>query len=379
MRGKAIGLAAGLIAVWLPKSSVAQDAFPPPIGVRIPLAPAPVAAMGHTYLAYELHLSSLAPVDYGLTSIDVFFDGDSSPFVSYRAAELAALRLDPTGKAAATGILPAGGFDVIFLWLELAPGLSPRSIRNVINVKTGDAAAVTEAKVDVRPTTDVSVLGPPLRGGPWVMAHGPANPNGHRRSIITLGGRPSVVQRYGVDYFKVDSAGHVFAGDTTRKQAYYAYGQEVLAVTDAVVAATQDGIAENETHPFKRGVPLTLRTIGGNYVVLDIGQGRYVFYAHLQPGSLRVRKGDKVKRGQVLGLLGLSGNTPSPHLHLHVGDTTEPIGSEGLPYVYEAFEVVGECPGPNEMWGWYQQCTFTGPSSRTREIPLAWQLIRFKP
>ena len=357
----------------------AQDAFPAPVGVRIPLAPTPLPAMGHTILAYELHLSSLAPIELGLSHIDVYVDGATTPAAVYRDAELAAMRLDPGGKSKATGTLAAGGFDVIFIWLELTSDVQPKALRNVVVVKAGGAEATVEAKVGVRPASEAPILGPPLRGGPWVMAHGPANPNGHRRSIVTIGGRAAVVQRYGVDYFKVDSAGHTFKGDSAKKADYYGYGQDVLAVADAVVAVASDAVPENEVpHPSKRAVPINLRTIGGNYIMLDIGQGRYVFYAHLKPGSLRVKAGDKVRKGQVIGALGLSGNTPSPHLHLHVGDTIEPIGSEGLPYVYDAFDVVGACDGPPEMWGWYKQCTFAKPDPRRNELPLAWKLIRFR-
>jgi murein DD-endopeptidase MepM/ murein hydrolase activator NlpD len=66
--------------------------------------------------------------------------------------------------------------------------------------------------------------------------------------------------------------------------------------------------------------------------VLDLGGGTYAFYAHLQPGSLRVKNGDRVTRGRVLGLLGNSGNSTEPHLHFHVSDGMSPLGSEGLPY-----------------------------------------------
>ena len=361
-----------------PDPASAQTAFPAPVGVRVPLEPSPVPAMGHTYLAYELHLSSLAPMDLGLSRIDVYLDDATTPVASYRDTALASMRLDPSGKAKATGALPAGGFDVVFVWLELGPGAAPKSLRNVVTVKAGPSEATVESRVNVRPAAEVPVFGPPLRGGPWVMAHGPANPNGHRRSIVTVGGRAAVVQRYGVDYFKVDSAGHTFSGDSAKKEDYYGYGQDVLAVADGVIAVASNEVPDNETpSASKRAVPINLKTIGGNYVMLDIGKGRYVFYAHLKPNSIRVKQGDKVRRGQVIGSLGLSGNTPSPHLHLHLGDTTEPIGSEGLPYVYDAFDVVGECPAPPVMWGWYQRCTFTRPDARRNELPLAWKLIRF--
>ena len=93
--------------------------------------------MGRTWLAYELHLSSFAPFDLGLSRIDVFVDGSDQPVASYRDAELAGMRLDPGGKARASGALPAGGFEVIFVWLELGPDARPRTLRNLVVVKAG--------------------------------------------------------------------------------------------------------------------------------------------------------------------------------------------------------------------------------------------------
>lgn len=76
---------------------------------------------------------------------------------------------------------------------------------------------------------------------------------------------------------------------------------------------------------------------GGNYVVVRIGKGQFAFYAHLATGTLRVRKGQQVKRGQVLGLLGNTGNTDGPHLHFHVMDSPSPLQSSGLPFVFRDF------------------------------------------
>ena len=64
-------------------------------------------------------------------------------------------------------------------------------------------------------------------------------------------------------------------------------------------------------------------------------------WAHLQPGSVRVKVGDHVKRGQVLGLVGNSGNSSEPHLHFHVTDAASTLGAEGIPYAFPAFEVRG--------------------------------------
>jgi murein DD-endopeptidase MepM/ murein hydrolase activator NlpD len=62
----------------------------------------------------------------------------------------------------------------------------------------------------------------------------------------------------------------------------------------------------------------------------------------MQPGSLRVKVGDKVTRGQVLGLLGNTGNSTEPHLHFQICNGNSELGSEGLPYAFASFEVQGK-------------------------------------
>jgi murein DD-endopeptidase MepM/ murein hydrolase activator NlpD len=101
------------------------------------------------------------------------------------------------------------------------------------------------------------------------------------------------------------------------------------------VVATEDDLPEQI--PGKLPEDATIQMAGGNYAVVDIGNGRYAFYAHMQPGSVRVKAGDKVTTGQVLGLLGNSGNTDTPHLHFHVMDGPSPLLANGLPYVFTSF------------------------------------------
>jgi murein DD-endopeptidase MepM/ murein hydrolase activator NlpD len=84
---------------------------------------------------------------------------------------------------------------------------------------------------------------------------------------------------------------------------------------------------------------MTLDTAGGNFVALDIGYRRYALYGHLIPGSLRVKVGDMVKRGQVLGRLGNSGNSTEPHLHFQIADAPSFLLANGLPYMYDRVEV----------------------------------------
>jgi murein DD-endopeptidase MepM/ murein hydrolase activator NlpD len=216
-----------------------------------------------------------------------------------------------------------------------------------------------------------ATIGPPLRGGPWLTGNGPAPETGHRRGLIPVGGTAAIAQRFGIDYVKVGAEHFTFSGDRLKNTSYHAYGTDALAVADGMVVAVKDGIPENIPGPASRAVPITLETVGGNHVILDIGGGRYAFYAHLQPGSLRVRLGDRVRKGQVVGLVGNSGNSTEPHLHFHVSDGASPLGSEGLPYRFESFELIGRCRTFNVG------CERAAPVVRQGELPLANVLIQF--
>ena len=109
---------------------------------------------------------------------------------------------------------------------------------------------------------------------------------------------------------------------------------------DGVVTEVKDGIQENVPQE-PPAVPITLETVAGNHVIVDLGGGYFGLWAHLQPGSVRVKVGDHVRRGQVLGLVGNSGNSTEPHLHFHVTDASSCLASEGIPYAFGSFEVRG--------------------------------------
>ena len=77
---------------------------------------------------------------------------------------------------------------------------------------------------------------------------------------------------------------------------------------------------------------ITPRTLPGNHVILDLGHGFYAAYAHMIPGSIRVKEGQRVKVGQVLGNLGNSGNSAEPHLHFQIMNAPNFVAAEGLPF-----------------------------------------------
>jgi murein DD-endopeptidase len=124
-------------------------------------------------------------------------------------------------------------------------------------------------------------------------------------------------------------------------------------------------------------VPINLETVGGNYIILDLGKGYFAFYAHLQPKSVRVKIGGKVRRGQVIALLGNSGQSDAPHLHFHIADAPSPLGAEGLPYVFGSFEVQGVLPSLRVLINGQGWKPIAPADKRNLEIPSFNQVVRF--
>lgn len=328
-----------------PQASLAppQKPLTVPLDVWIPEAPTAFQADSKTHLVYELHISNYSGQTITLAHLEVL-DAKGSELARLGQTELlASVRILGTPDATATDKLniPGGKTALVYMWITLAsPAAAPAALEHKLSVKVGtypEELSIRCARVAVG--RDLPVLAAPLRGDNWVAANGPSNTSGHRRTILPIDGRARIAQRFAIDWVRSNPDGQAtYTGDPLDNKNYRAYGSEALAVADGTVVETKDGIPQNIPGENSRAVPITLETVGGNHVVLDIGHGHYAFYAHLQPGSLKVKLGDHVKRGQVLGLVGNSGNSTEPHLHFHVGDSISPLGSEGLPYALDSFE-----------------------------------------
>jgi murein DD-endopeptidase MepM/ murein hydrolase activator NlpD len=316
-------------------AAAANSPFGIPVEMIVPVAPTPFSAGGKTHLVYELHVTNFAGLELNISKLEVL-NGETT-LASFEGADLNAVLARPgAGNLTDNRTIGPGMRAIAYLWITLDAGAPvPATLRHRI---TGRNQTVAGGAVTVS-TAKPIVLGPPLRGEIWIAANGPGNGSVHRRALIPLNGSVHVAQRFAIDWVQIGPNGRTFEGDEKDNKTHKAYGNEILAVADSVVAATMDGIPENVPGPTSRAVPITPETIGGNHVVLDLGGGRFAFYAHMQPGSLRVKVGDRVRRGQVIGLVGNSGNSTEPHLHFHVTDRNSPLESEGLPYVLESFEV----------------------------------------
>lgn len=131
-------------------------------------------------------------------------------------------------------------------------------------------------------------------------------------------------QRYAYDFVIVKD-GASFAGDPGGNESYYAFGQDVLAPADGIVASVVNDIPDNAP-----GVETNTDQPAGNHIVIDHGNGEYSILAHFQRNSIRVQVGDKVVQGDVLGLCGNSGNSSEPHIHFQVSDRPDLAAGQSI-------------------------------------------------
>ncbi len=289
------------------------------------------------------------------------------PIAAFEAEQIDAL-IQPIGAPTPAGgtdprQLGAGATVVVFMWIPFDTGASvPNRLRH--RILTADSSS--EGAVINTHHTQLHLLGPPLEGANWRASDGPSNDrdNHHRRGVLILDGQPVVSRRYAVDWL-LFKQGERLSGSPRDKHSYHAYGNPVLAVADATVVTARDGLPDNvpgHGEAFHPAVPITMDTVGGNTITLDLGGGQYAYCFHLQPGSVRVRVGDRVRRGEVLARVGCSGDAREPHLHFEVTTSPTVLGGEGVPYLIDHFRL----RSPDGSW-----------QPRTHELPLGEMNIAF--
>ncbi len=181
---------------------------------------------------------------------------------------------------------------------------------------------------------------------------------------------------------RLDAQGRLVHGDPGDVRNYTAYGAKLLAVADGTVVSTLDSLPDQKPGSLPDPATITLATVDGNHVVLDLGGGHYAFYGHMVPGSVRVRAGQHVRRGDVLGLLGNTGNSSAPHLHFHLMDGPSVLGSDGLPYVEGSFALAGgvdpaRFAAATSLAGVWNQGLLPRPDARRDQLPMDLAIVNF--
>ena len=352
------------------KAAIKQAPWPLQLEMRVPFEPTAFPSGPHVYLMYELHLTNFMPMPVSLGRIEVLDadSGKSRPIVTFETAQLETM-LQPLGGKTLSDpkaklVITDGQSAIAFISIALE---RDSHVPNRLLHRVTTSYAPEEGAVISTHHTELHVIGPPLEGPDWLADDGPGNDedNHHRRGVVILNGQPVDSRRYAIDWMQT-TAGASFSGDARDVHSYHSYGKAVLAVADGHVVTATDGLPENvpgHGNAFQPAVPITLETVAGNTITLDLGGGQFAYYMHLQPGSLRVKEGDHVRRGQVLARVGCSGDAREPHLHFEVTTSSKLLAGEGVPYLIDRYRCQSTSDGPLEL--------------RTRELPLNNSLVTF--
>lgn len=189
---------------------------------------------------------------------------------------------------------------------------------------------------------DPIVLAPPLSGAGWIALDACCDPSPHRSLVLAANGRLVTPEVFAIDWIQ-ERDGRLFQGDGSQNLQWFGYGASILAAAEGTVETAVDGIPEVLPRATVADNPTLTdaRSFAGNHVVIRMRPGVLALYAHMMPGSVRVKVGDRVQTGEELGLLGNSGNTQAPHLHFGLIDGRGVLSSDSLPFVLDRFTFQG--------------------------------------
>jgi hypothetical protein len=219
-------------------------------------------------------------------------------------------------------------------------------LRIVVSARRGGQAEQAQLSVPLSAAAAKTPLRFPLSGR-WFVAVAGTPHGGHRWALP---------EAFAFDIVQIGADDRTFRGDGQKFGDYFAYGAPVLAAGDGMVAEVVADQAEDpavlrrpgetfEAYGDRSGaLQMALlakgdRAIGGNSVIVDHGDGEYSLYAHLQPGSIKVKPGDRVAAGQPIARRGSSGNTTEPHLHFQLCDGPSALHCAGVPLAFTNVEL----------------------------------------
>jgi hypothetical protein len=362
-----------------------EDPHAPQLDVSFLAQPAPIVQYGSRRLVYEMLVTNFSQNSYVLDAIETRSGEMQFEFIgSQLAAMIKHLGVAPPKASPADRTIEAGRSLLIFFMLDLGRNKAPATIEHSLHVldDKGGAHDVEPAPLPVSDESPI-VVAPPLRGE-WIAGDSANNgPDAaHRRAVIILGGHPWLAQRYAIDWVQartIDGVRTTWKGLESDNDSYFCYDQPIYSVAAGKVVDMADSLPENVPHSGTFAYPIDFGNAAGNHVVVEIAPGRYVLYAHMRPGTLRVKVGQEVGTEEVIGHVGNTGSSNEPHLHMHIDNQPSFLAGDGVPYEFTSFDASGPVEiivAPNS-----QTTTFgsIGPQKPfTNDYPAANALVTFK-
>ncbi len=300
------------------------------------------ATDGKVHLAYEVQLTNVLAQEVTLTSL-VVLDRDVA-LLNLSGDQLAYWTRIVGTPTPTTKIGPA---QTAVVWIDVAidkGATVPTQLVHAVGLSLPEpmvplfSGTMTETVAPVKvQTRKPVVVSPPLAGPQWLDGNGCCDMGAHRMALNPINGQLWAAERFAIDYVQVGPDGKLFSGDQAKVESYPYFGADIHAVADGPVVAAVDGLPEQV--PGKSPTGLALDQYAGNHIVQDLGDGNYALYAHIKTGAVKVKPGDRLTAGQVIGSVGNTGNTDAPHLHFHVMSTPDPLRSNGLPFVFTSFKL----------------------------------------
>jgi Peptidase family M23 len=336
---------------------------------------------GMTHLEYDLILQSMFDAPVTVTSIEVMAP-DGAALLKLEDQQVATYTT-PVFSGRPTAVVPPSGSLGTVIDIVLPADNVPVRLDHRISYRPGtsELESLVGTREIIGPALEVDTQTPttiasPLEGPGWLNANSCCVPEApHRVSRIAVGGNSiKKFEQFAIDWVQTRN-GRVFDGDGAHNEQWYGFGADVLAVADGSVAAVFDGMPNQLPD-----VPATglhgPRDYSGNHVSLQISPGVWASYAHLAPGSITVNIGDQVKKGQVIGRLGNSGNSTGPHLHFQLSDGPEITTSNSLPFSLDSYWLEGmvdpaQLSGATDGRGGAPALRVTGPG---RQVSNAYPL-----
>jgi hypothetical protein len=167
--------------------------------------------------------------------------------------------------------------------------------------------------------------------------------------------------RFAYDFVVVNDEFQMFKKTPRRNGDFFSWGKPVYCPGDGKIASTVSDMPDNPLHeppPFDmeghiRDPDTAMKKHLGNYTIIDHGNDEFSILAHMQKDSVQAKAGDKVVKGELIGRIGNSGDSSSPHIHYQFQNGRDLRTSEGLPSKFQRFDLIvgnttrrveGSCP-----------------------------------